>query len=284
MGTKQLEDYLVEASGDLPTVPSVASRVIEAVDDEKSSVADVRALIEQDAALAARIMKVSNSSMYSFATEICSLEQGLSLLGGRTVKNLVMAVAMREVYQNFGPVEQRLWEHTTAAGPVAAALAERVGGVDTDEAFTVGLLHDIGKAALANSHHEEYEQVVARVDEKGVRYSDAERDVFGFDHAELGARVAERWELPERLVTVIRCHHDLDALSQLPEPVARLTALVGLATASLTHLGSGRAQPIEDLDLSGIGAWSFLGLCDDDLEPIIALCQERIESAQVLCT
>ena len=282
MSNERLAAYLEGASQDLPTIPKVATRVIEAIDDPDSSVDDIRALIEQDPALTARVMKISNSSLYSFATEIRSLDQALALLGSRTVRNLVMAVAMREAYTEFGELEQMLWAHSSAAGPACAALARRIGGVDPDEAFTLGLLHDIGKAALANSHRAEYEDVFRRVTEENVSFKDAERDHFGFDHAELGAHVAERWELPAVIVSVIRHHHDPDALASLSEPVQRMTALVSVTTACLSRLGSGRPQAVEALDPSRMAAWKHLGLGDDDVEELLTICAERIEAAKAL--
>ena len=280
MRNPRLAAYLEQASQDLPTIPKVATRVIEAIDDPDSSVDDIRTLIEQDPALTARVMKISNSSLYSFATEIRSLDQALALLGSRTVRNLVMAVAMREAYSEFGELEQLLWAHSSAAGPVCAALARKVGQVDPDEAFTLGLLHDIGKAALANSHRAEYEGVLRRVTEENLRFIDAERDLFGFDHAELGAHVAERWALPAAIVSVIRHHHDADSLDRLPAPLQRMTALVSVTTACLSRLGSGRPAAIEGLDPSKMAAWKRLGLNDGDLDDLLAICAERIEAAK----
>ncbi|MEM7410905.1 MAG: HDOD domain-containing protein [Myxococcota bacterium] len=283
MATEPLANYLDRASGDLPTIPKIASEVIEAIEDPEATLDDVRVLIEQDAALSARVLKVSNSSLYSFATEIRGLEQALSLLGSRTVKNLIMASAMRAAYAEFGTMEQLLWTHSAAAGPVCSALAKQVGGVDQDEAFTAGLLHDIGKAALANSHREEYESVVTRVREENARFSVAEREQFGFDHTELGAEVARRWELPESLVAVIAHHHDPEP-PDAPAAVVRLTALVSVTTACLSRLGSGRHTPIEALDPTQIWGWEALALDPAQLDDILAMCEERIEASQSLCS
>lgn len=281
MGTDRVDEYLASSAGDLPTIPQIASQAIQLLEDPDSSVADLRELIEQDAALAARILKVSNSSVYSFAQEVLSLDQALALLGRRTVSNLVMAVALRQTYDDFGPMERMLWEHSAAAGPVAAGLAERVGrGIDRDEAFTAGLLHDIGKAALANSHKGEYEAVMERVHAENIRFADAEMDVFGFDHAELGARVAKEWGLPERVATVIRYHHDREAFGHLDAAVADLTAIVSISTACLSRLGSGRPHAIDELDLTAMEAWKHLGLGDDDVATVLELCSERIEAAK----
>lgn len=281
MGNERLETYLESASGDLPTVPAVATRIIDALDDPEIGVDEVGELIQRDPSLTARILKVANSSLYGFPMEIQGLGHAMSLVGARSIRNLVMAVAMRETYQVFGPLEQTLWEHSMAAGPATAALAaEFAPTIDSDEAFSVGLLHDIGKTALANSHHDEYEDVAARVFGSKDCFTTFERETFGFDHAELGARVAENWALPPRAVAVIRHHHEPGALDTLPLPDAQLTALVTVTTACITRLGAGRPAPVEDLDVSALPAWSFLGLDDSKVEAALEICAERIAAAR----
>ena len=281
MGNDKLAAYLEKASRDLPTIPKIATEILEVIEEPETTVEDVRTLIEQDAALSARLLKVSNSSLYSFASEISGLDQALTLLGTRTVKNLIMASAMRASYAEFGPMEQLLWSHSAAAGPVCAALAARVGNADRDEAFTLGLLHDVGKAALANSHRQEYEQVFARVREENIRFSIAEREHFGFDHTELGAEVIRRWELPASMAAVIRHHHSPEPPGE-SETIDRMTALVSVTTACLSRLGSGRHSPIDDLDVTRVWGWKFLSLGDEDVEPILAICEERIEASEAL--
>ena len=279
----RLEEYLAQASDDLPTVPDVADRVIEILDDPDSSADDVRAVIERDAALTARILKVSNSAMYGIPSEISSVGQAISLIGARAVRNLVMAVAMREVYREFGELEQRLWDHGSAAGPLAAALARRFGiPVDPDEAFSAGLLHDIGKTSLANSHRSEFEAITKQTLENGADGCALEREGFGFDHAELGARVAEGWKLPPSLVRAIRHHHDDSAFASLPEAEGTMAALVSLSSHCLVRFGVGRLAPAADLDVTALPAWSFLGLPEGEVDAMLVLCEEQIEAAQAL--
>ena len=285
MGNESLDNYFANASEDLPTVPAVATRVIDALDDPDTGVEEVRELIERDPSLTARILKVSNSSMYGFPMEIQGLGHAMSLVGARSVRNLVMAVAMRETYSVFGPLEQMLWEHSMAAGPVAAALStEFANDVDPDEAFSVGLLHDVGKTALANSHHDEYEEIVSRATESAEGFSAIERETFGFDHAELGALVVEGWGFPPRAVSVIRHHHDPGALETLPAPEAQLTAIVSVSTACLTRLGAGRPAPVEGIDISELPAWRFLGLDSSKVESTLEICAERIEAARAFAS
>lgn len=281
LGNERLESYLANASDDLPTVPAVATRIIDALDDPDVGVEEVSELIHLDPSLTARILKVSNSSMYGFPMEIQGLGHAMSLVGARAVRNLVMAVAMRETYKVFGPLEQMLWEHSMAAGPATAALAaEFAPGVDADDAFSVGLLHDIGKTALSNSHHDEYEEVTARVFGSDTSFVEAERETFGFDHAELGGRIAKSWALPSRAVAVIQHHHDAGALETLPPEDAQLTALVTVTTGCLARLGAGRPAPFQEFDVSSLPAWGFLGLDESKVDVALEICEERISAAK----
>ena len=103
--SNRLDSYLQASEGDLPTMPAIANQVVQAVDNPDSSIDDIRALIDQDAAIAARILKISNSALYGFPSEIQSLSHAISLLGTMTVRNLVLAASMKETYKRFGLLE-----------------------------------------------------------------------------------------------------------------------------------------------------------------------------------
>lgn len=279
--SNRLDSYLQASEGDLPTMPAIASQVVRTVDDPDSSIDDIRALIEQDAAIAARILKISNSALYGFPSEIQSLSHAISLLGTMTVRNLVLAASMKETYKRFGLMEKLLWQHSSLSGPVAALLADYRGiGVDPDIAFTAGLMHHIGKTALANSHRTEYERVMMTVYNEGRSFTDVENEVFGFSHAELGAAVVQQWGLPDSLILTIQHHHNPGMLAELDDDVARICALTTVTSMALSKLGVGRSRPIEDLDLTAQPAWAFLDLTGADVDPILNLCADRIKDSQ----
>ncbi|MAG30134.1 MAG: HD family phosphohydrolase [Deltaproteobacteria bacterium] len=281
--SNRLDSYLKAAEGDLPTMPAVAGQVVKAVDDTSSSIDDIRALIEQDAAIAARILKISNSALYGFPSEIQSLSHAISLLGTMTVRNLVLAASMKETYKRFGLMEKLLWQHSSLAGPAAALLAAYGNvGVDPDVAFTSGLMHHIGKTALANSHRSDYERVMSTVYNEGRDFTEVEDEVFGFSHAELGAAVVQQWGLPDSLVLTIQHHHSPEMLTQLDDHVARICALTTVTSLCLSKLGVGRSRPIENLDVSVQPAWAFLDLCATDVDPILQMCNERVKQSQAV--
>jgi putative nucleotidyltransferase with HDIG domain len=270
----------ISTIGDLPSVPALVGDVMKLVEDPNASTEDLRRVIDRDPAVAARILKVANSSLYGFSRAIETLSHAIALLGFRTVRNLVMAASLRQTFKQFGLTEKLLWEHATLAGIVALRLAAhpRIAH-DREEAFTAGLLHDLGKIAFNNSSREQYTRVVARVYNEGLSFVAAEREEFGFDHAELGACVADKWRLAESLITAIRYHHSPEALEKLDERQRRLTALTTLTTSACTRLGVGRRAPVEALVLSALPAWRALGLGDDDEEEILGLVEAQLRQA-----
>ena len=279
----RLKPYLA-VIGDLPGIPAVASKVMTAAADPNTSADDLREVIETDPALAARILKVANSSLYAFSRGIETLRHAIALLGFRTVENLVMAASLRDVFQNFGLSEKLLWEHSTLAGAVSARLSS-YGPIDVEResAFTAGLLHDLGKIALANAAREKYNKIIMRTYNEGVSFREAELDEFGFDHAELGALVAEKWKLPDRLVNAIRYHHhDPSDYPDASPADGRLIALTAVVTRCCSRLGYGRRGPIEAIDVMELPAWSYLDLGTADMDPILELVDEEAKNAEGL--
>lgn len=270
--------------GDLPSIPAIASQVMQAAGDPNVSADDLRQIIDKDPALAARILKVANSSLYSFRREVETTQHAITLLGFRNVQNLVMAASLRDVFKNFGLPEKLLWEHSTIAGSIAASLSG-YGPIDVEResAFTASLLHDLGKIALSNTARPKYNKVIMRTYNEGVAFVDAERDEFGFDHAELGAHVAEKWHLARRLVRAIRHHHDPpEVYERLPEDERRLIALTAVVTRCCTRLGVGRRAPVQAIDMNQLPAWGALGLGEDDVEPLLAAASEERKQVEGL--
>jgi putative nucleotidyltransferase with HDIG domain len=274
----------VAVVGELPSIPAIASKVMTIANNANASAEDLRKIIEQDPTLAARVLKVANSSLYGFGRQIETLRHAVTLLGFRTVECLVMAASLRDTFKHFGLAEKLMWEHSTYTGVVEGKLATHPKiKVDREAAFTAGLLHDLGKIALSNVFRERYQKVVARAYNEGCPAIEAETDEFGFDHAMLGALVAEKWNLPGTLVSAIRYHHAHP--NEYPQTVPehhRLIALTAVATRACTRLGLGRRAAVESIDLAALPAWAALGLGADDVEPVLEIVTNEAQLAKGL--
>ena len=276
-------DRYIARVGDLPSAPAVASAVLSITNDPNCSADALRGVIEQDPPLCARILKVANSSLYSFSREIETVQHAIALLGFRTVTSIVLAASLREVFTHFGLAEKLFWEHSTISGAAAAKLSSYGPiDIDRDDAFTAGLLHDLGKIALNNTARKKYTAIQARVYNEGLSFVQAEMDELGFDHAELGACVAAKWKLSRSLENAIRYHHDAENCAKLNEDDKRLTALTSVVTASCTRLGIGRRAPVESLDLANLWSWRMLGLTEEDVDPILEIVTDEVKQSDGL--
>ncbi len=203
---------LLENTTDLISFPEIALRINSLVEDGNSSAEDIADLLQQDTALTAKLLKFSNSAYLGFRAEIDTVPRAVAVLGTQRVRDLTLGIA---VVNSFAGVSNNMlsmenyWRHSVLCGLTAGALAQRTDQVAQGSAFTAGLLHDLGQLILFSQEPELSKQVVELLeDDNDVNQNNqAEMMVFGFDHTQLGAALAQSWDLPERLVTCLRYHH-----------------------------------------------------------------------------
>jgi putative nucleotidyltransferase with HDIG domain len=273
---KRLDD-LIRQVRDLPSLPIAVTRVMQLTNDPKAGLSDVAHALASDQGLAARVLKLANSAYYGSSRRIGTVSEAVVILGMRTTRNLTLATSCqdmleREVQGYFLP-RGALWRHSLACAAAAQNLARRAKFRGTEEAFVAGLLHDIGKVIMSAYLKAEFAQVLTRVAKGKSTFSDAERDVLGFDHAEVGARLLERWNLPPTLVTAVRYHH---SPSQIPDNL--LAALVHVADTICLTLGIG-------LGVDGMAytldpnALAMLHLTEDDFEQVASQTCDTLSEA-----
>ena len=239
-------DLILQQLEELPTLPTVAMRVLEVTGDNSSSARDVVGLISADPALAARILQLIHRADSGVRSEIKSVERAVVLLGFDAVRSAILAVS---VFQNFSPQQladghfhrDEFWKHCVAVACCAELLAEsvRAANLPPSEVFICGLLHDLGKIALDAVLPKSFSRVVEAADLLRGNIADIERNVIGLDHMVVGKRLAERWHLPQLIRDCIWLHgQDPRALpASVKNP--RLVNLITLADQIVReqHLG-----------------------------------------------
>jgi putative nucleotidyltransferase with HDIG domain len=242
---------LIQNACDIPAVPMVAYKVLKLIENPNSTMEEIQRAITADQAMATRILKVANSAFYGVRRSIDTVSEAITIIGFNTVKHIVLAVSTREVYKEFGLFEQKLWEHSLAVSVASGLIAGEIAFLKREEAVVTGLLHDIGKAILNNSQPEKYSIVIQTVYDKIKPYASVEKEVFGFDHSEVGYLLAEKWGFPEVLCNVILKHHTWSSEDPLAgEPYENsLCLVVSLADAFCVRLGAGYKTPMLNLDL-----------------------------------
>jgi putative nucleotidyltransferase with HDIG domain len=230
---------LIEDTPDLPTIPRVTMEVAHLVDSPTTSASTVAHALARDQALTAKVLKMANSAFYGAPRKISTVTDAIVLLGMHTIRNMTMAVSCQEVLDreviSYAIRRGDLWKHSMCVGFAAQQIAKKARYRITEEAFVAGLLHDIGKVLISTYLSKEFSDVMLRAQESNQEFSVSEQDILGFDHAEVGARLTEHWNLPSHLVEAIRYHHT----PSLQEPPNALTSIVHLADVLCITLGIG---------------------------------------------
>lgn len=238
MGRISLEE-IVQAVNDLPSLPQVVLRVMELTEDPDSTVQDINAVLAQDQGLTARVLKLANSAFYGFPRRISTVTDATVLLGFKTIRSIVLAASVNEILsqemEGYALEYGELWKHSQCSAMTARLIAKRVKYGGLDVAYTAALLHDIGKVVLNNSMKEAYQEVLNKVIHDNLTFLQSEQIILGFDHAQVGAQIAEKWNLPPELVETIACHHEPGRAQVNP----KLTAIVHLADAVCVAMGVG---------------------------------------------
>ena len=196
-------------------MPAVAIQIMEVANDSSTGAEDLHEAVQIDAALAMRIMRTVNSSYYSLQNKVGDLKLAITLLGFKEIRNLAMTAYISQLFKKDSGhgsyTREGLWNHLIGVGTVARLIAETSRRVPPREAYLAGLLHDLGIILLDQYLHKPFAEIIDRLDEdvdgEQVAVCELEREILGFDHAELGEFVATQWNLPDHLTATIRYHH-----------------------------------------------------------------------------
>jgi len=205
----------IEKMGDLPSLPQTLLQIQTVAEDANSSADDLAKCILRDQALTMRVIKVVNSAMYQRKEreEIRTVRRAVIVMGFETVRKLALGLSVFDMMSKLSrsPFLGEIGRHSLVTAGFAQILAEASGLARPEEAFVAGLVHDIGKVVLVECSAEAMDQVL-QDEQAGVPGLDAERRRFGLSHDRAGRRLAESWNLPGDITSVIGDHHDFDPL------------------------------------------------------------------------
>ncbi len=256
-------------SCDIPVVPAIAVKIIRAIDNPKTSLEDLQKVIMSDQSLASRVLKIANSAFYG-RQNIDTISEAVVTMGFDAIRTLALAVSTREVYKNFGTIEQKLWEHSLGVSIAAGIISSEASCIKKEEAVVAGLLHDIGKAVMNNNEPERFKIMTQQVYDNRVSYESIEEGIFGYSHAEAGYILAEKWEFPPVLCNAILEHHTFKSKKQAPDEKL-LCAIVALSDALCVKLGVGYRGPRGDLNCGEEELRAILGISEERYYEITSL-------------
>jgi HD-like signal output (HDOD) protein len=207
----------VNAVSHIATLPEITLKIIQLVENPKSTAQDLNKLISNDPALVARILKVVNSAFYGLPGQIGSINRAIVLLGLNAVKNIVIAASLAKLFRG-GRVSPHfsakdLWTHSAAVGVMSRLIVTRLNNHLPDEAFLAGLIHDIGILVELQGMRDSLVEVAEKATKEERRYVDLETEIMGVDHQALGAGLTARWKFPRSFQYVTGHHHQPMALA-----------------------------------------------------------------------
>jgi len=239
---KKRYQKIIQDLGQIPTMPTIAAKVMQIVNDPHSNADDVSRFISKDVALTSKVLRLANSAFYGIPRTISSVNSAIVILGFNTIRSLVLSASVLKIFPaKPGAVSfdrKAFWKHSFMVGIAARMIAQfyrKRRLVDLEMAFSSGLLHDIGKLILEQFANAEYHQVLKYALENKVPLFEVEKNMLGINHAEVSGMLADKWQMPNELKLPMVNHHTPLAEQEMPE----MTAIIHYAN-HITHVrGSG---------------------------------------------
>jgi len=233
MENKQLFQSVIEKTDNLPTLPGIAIKLLEAVRKKNPDIEEIARILSTDPPLSAKVLKIVNSSFYSLPSKITSVKHAIKLLGINSVKNLALSFSLINKFNFLGSkiIDYKgFWKDSLIGAITARLLGEKILLSFSDDIFFLGLLQNLGILTLSYCVPKQYDLVMAEVKQDNVSAHDAENQVLGFNHMEVGEFLAKSWGLPDTFYIPIGHHHYPEKLDLTREDLQATTKCLYLSS------------------------------------------------------
>lgn len=272
------EPNLLDQIERLPPLPAIVRRVLSVTESPTSTADDVAKVLGEDQTIAAKLLRVANSSFYGSSRQVTQISRAVMMMGLVGVRNLVLGIAARDAITAGAPPTPEhttLWRHSIAAAAAAELIARPVKYRPAEEAFVAGLLHDIGQLAMVAFDPEAFATTFEK-QESDLGFLTIERSLFGLDHTEAGFHILSRWGLPPAICHAVQHHHEQE--TDPDEPLSQLLAIVVLADTIAHMMGFGFDVPIGKFKRAENAA-RIVNLGDQAMARVLDDLVNRIEQA-----
>jgi len=217
----------------LPSFPQVAAKLLEVSKDDTAPLEEVAKIVETDPGISIRVLELVNSTFYGLSRKVTSLSDAVVILGLDEIKKLALGIAIFEKIFKTGHTKEfnrlMFWRHSLAVAVLSMKIAQRIEYPNPEEAYTAGLLHDVGKIFLDLQGHRNYGEFIKNLSESTELVIEKERSEIGLGHDDIGAFFCTRWQLPENLVLAVKYHHQPFENYDLAEDEKQLIAIICMA-------------------------------------------------------
>lgn len=271
-------DVLIDSQLTLPSLSAIVFRLNELLSARLPSMGEVGELVSEDPALAAQVLKLVNSPLHHFHGRIDSIQRAVTLIGVRELRNLALAASVTKAFAGI-PEDivdmEAFWRHSVFTALLARGIAEAAGQKELDRYFVCGLLHDLGMLAVFQGLPEHARRAIEHSERTHVPLAQAERELMGFDHSEVGERLMRHWALPDNIIAAVAGHHEREpqGAHRMAAAIVRLADLIANDTDE-GRIGVGHREGV------GISDWEQAGLRDHLRANLVGTALSRFESAR----
>ena len=270
---KNLEE-VIDKIDNIPANMATAIKISRMLNDINIKISDLTTTISTDTSLSTQLLKLSNSAYYGFSGKIASINDSIAKLGFNTIKSLVFVSIAQSLFNrqktSYETEKGQIWRNAVASGIYAKYIAQYVNYKSIDAAFTGGLLRDIGKIIIHEYVGKSYDEIIEFVKTYNISFNEAEEQIIGFNHCQIGAELAKKWNFPKILIDSIYYHHNPQDIIEDPDVDPCLISIIHIADAITVMLGQG-------IDLGGMmyklepKTLDALGINDEEhLEQIVS--------------
>jgi putative nucleotidyltransferase with HDIG domain len=263
---KQSAAEFVRGIPEIQSLPEIFNRINQIIDHPNSSSEEISKVVMEDPGLTARLLRLVNSSLFSFPGEIDTISRAIALVGTRQLRDLALATCVIEMFEDVSSDfvnMQTYWRHCLATATCARLLATHCEEENIERCFVAGLLHDIGSVVIYLRGGKKLKRLINRCNNDHQLLTTAERATFGFDHTDVGQELMKLWGLPDVLQEAVGSHH-------MPSRANRYVRVANIVHVSeflvearkMGTNGEHHVCPVSE------GAWLELGLSTDYL-PLI---------------
>lgn len=273
---------LVQSIDELASLPGVCGRITELVEDPDSTIKGMAQVISQDPGLSVKLLRIANSAFYGREKAVESIDQALNVIGMQRLRDIVLGTAAIDTFNGI-PNElismEDFWMHSLYCAIASRLLAKNIANKNAETVFIAALLHDIGQLVLFHEKPEASRQALLMTieDVNEPDMVEAEQQIFGFNHCQVGAALAEQWSLPDMLLNSILYHHNPENAPVYQQEVALVH--IGNILACMAEL-----DEIAEEDVAGIhsSAWAITGLDEKIIPDIMHETQEQFSDVKRL--
>ncbi|MDH5256564.1 MAG: HDOD domain-containing protein [Gammaproteobacteria bacterium] len=265
---------------ELASLPDVCIKINQLADDPKSTTYDIKEVIETDAALTARVLKIANSSFFNYGKKVDDLNRAIMLIGMEGLRDIVWATSS---ISSFAKLPNKFidmntfWRHSLYTATVARILAQKCRVINKDRIFLCGLLHDVGQLALYQIMPEEMEVVFVRSKANEEQLFVSEKYILGFTHATVSYALLRMWNLPVSICQAVAYHHQPGKCEDF-----RLdAAIIHIADAVAKQAGN-VGHKLESEQYIDPNAWKVTGLSEKIVDSMIQVADEQFRDALAL--